>query len=137
MKLCSNTFSLFGGAPSLASPTDSAPKPEEKHFAFGRAGALLTYVQEAMIHCSGIEAYGRVVVPKTPLSHYYVPVIIVWRKTNRQNRIINMTQKKNNDFDNYIFYMIYVDFSKVSLSLLLFDIKIILIDTCVSHVHIY
>ena len=111
MKMCSSTFSLFGGAPSLAPPTDSAPEPEEKHFAFGRAGALLTYVQEAMIRCSGIEACGREVVPKTPLSHYYVPVIIVWRKTDRQNRIINMTQKKNNDFDNYIFYMVYVDFS--------------------------
>ena len=95
MKMCSNTFSLFGGTPSLAPPTDSAPEQEEKHFAFGRAGALLTYVQEAMIRCSGIEACGREVVPKTPLSHYYVPVIIVWRKTDRQNRIINMTQKKN------------------------------------------
>ena len=128
---------MFGGAPSLAPPTDSAQELEEKHFAFGRAGAILTYVQEAMICCSGIEAFGREVVSKTPLSHYYVPVIIVRRKADRQNRIINVTQKKNNDFDNYIFYMIYVDFSKVSLSLLLFDIKIILIDTCVSHVHIY
>ena len=84
---------MFGGTLSLAPPTDSAPEPE-KHFAFGRAGALLTYVQEAMINCSGIEACGREVVPKTPLSHYYVPVIIVWRKTDKQNRIINMTQKK-------------------------------------------
>ena len=94
MKICSNTFSLFGGAPPLAPPTNSAPEPEEKHFAFGRAGALLTYLQEAMIRCSGIEACEREVVPKTPLSHYYVPVVIVWRKTDRQNRIINMTQKR-------------------------------------------
>jgi len=128
---------MFGGAPSLAPPTDSAPEPEEKHFAFGRARALLTYVQEAMIRCSGIEACGREVVPKTPLSYYYVPMIIVCRKTDRPNRIINMAQKKNNDFNNYIFYMIYVDFSEVSLSLLLFDIKILLIDTCDTHVHIY
>ena len=135
--MCSNTLSLFGGAPSLAPPIDSAPEPEEKHFAFGRAGALLTYLQEAMIRCFGIEACGHEVVPKTPLSYYYVPMIIVCRKTDRPNRIINMTQKKNNNFDNYIFYMIYVDFSKVSLSLLLFDIKIILIDACVSYVHVY
>ena len=85
---------MFGGTLSLAPPTDSAPEPEEKHFAFGRAGAILTYVQEAMICCSGIEAFGREVVSKTPLSHYYVSVIIVWRNTNRKNRIINMTQKR-------------------------------------------
>jgi len=77
MKMCSNTFSLFGGTPSLAPLTNSAPEPEEKHFMFGRAGALLMYIQEAMIRCSGIEACRHEVVPRTPLSHYYVPVIMV------------------------------------------------------------
>jgi hypothetical protein len=102
--MCSNTFSLLGGTPSLALPSAN-------RFGTGAGGEALLCVwrRSTSAHLEERGTFSRADVKprfaapakkpadvkscqKTPMSHYYVPVIIVWRETDRRNRIINSTQ---------------------------------------------